>query len=343
MSETGHGNIMKECRDIRELLSAMLDDAATIEEQQRIAIHLTTCPRCQAALTELRRTMALLRDQGEVEPPTWLTTRIMARIAEESAPECTIWQRLFQPWPIKVPLQALALVALCVTGYYLTRENLEQVDFSAPARDAATPAPATAPEPAQKAPATTVPIPLEQKEQAPSKPAVAPLVKPATPATTPPPAPRAKDTQPVTTFTPSPAAPLMLKESSRGAAPAMKSLPAAEKSNERLLQLRDAAPIAAGAKRKAIKEESFDQNWDAPTLILRLIANEPATISAEITRLAQRLGGSGTAISPRSLSVQLPAQRYQDFQAGLARLGGLQVAQRAQATSGLLHLHISWD
>ena len=80
----------------------------------------------------------------------------------------------------------------------------------------------------------------------------------------------------------------------------------------------------------------------APPLILRFVAEDPATAGAEITRLAQRLGGIGKAITPRSHSVKLPAQRYQDFLGGMARLGELQVAQMAQTTSGQLQIFISW-
>jgi hypothetical protein len=335
---------MKECRDIRELLSALLDDAVTADEQQRIAVHLAACTRCREALAELRRTVALVRDQEEVEPPPWLQTRIMARIAEEAAPRPSLWQRLFQPWPVKIPLHVVTLVALCITGYYLTRENIKQVDFAAPSRESvAPPAGAPAPEPGRHtAPAATPPAAQEKREQAPSAPAPRP-----TPSALPTAAPAA------TTAPPPPATPVVrpnAPEPLRELAPAKKVLSApAERASEApaggLHQFRDAAPAPEAKQKRAVKEEATMQGAVAPPqpLILRFVANSPETAGAEIARLTQRLGGSGTATTPHSQTVTLPAQQYQAFLAGLARLGELHVAQKAQTASGQLLLIVSWE
>lgn len=355
MPEAGHGVVMKECRDIRELLSAMLDSAVTPTEQQRIDRHLAACPRCREALAELEKTVALLRQQERVEPPPWLTTRIMARIAEEAAPKPTFWQRLFQPWPVKVPLQALALVALCITGYYLTRENLKQVDFAAPAGEPA-PTPAPAPAPAlEAAPSAAPPTLQEQKALPPTVPTTStpapapPLPAPAAPE----PPPRAKSAPVMNEYAPAPPAaapplPEATQELRRAPATLLKSQPAP--AEERAYEapaavpqmLRDQAPPPAAAKRRAAKEESAGAGSMAPpTITLRLTPVDPVTVGADIAELSRQLSGNVIATHSRAITLQLPVQRYQDFLAVLARFGTI-AATPTPPDSGVVQITVRW-
>lgn len=105
--------------ELRRKLSDYLDNAVSDRERREMEEHLTGCLRCREALVELKQVVTAIRDLPPVEPPPWLTTRIMARVREEAVPRPGLFRRLFYPLHIKIPLEAAALVCLCVTGYYL--------------------------------------------------------------------------------------------------------------------------------------------------------------------------------------------------------------------------------
>jgi anti-sigma factor RsiW len=170
--------------EIRRTLSAYLDNAVSPEEQAEIEAHLAGCRTCRGALADLERTVAHLNGLPEVEPPPWLTARIMARVRDGAEHQPGFWRRLFQPFRVKLPIQALALVILCVTGYYLARTNtplLQPTPPSPATREDALPAPVPpgphqtpgtsarpkAPAPAQRAPSGTPGAASQRREEPP--------------------------------------------------------------------------------------------------------------------------------------------------------------------------------
>lgn len=331
MPETNHGSVMKECRDIRELLSALLDNAVTAVERQRVETHLAACPRCREALAGLERTVALLRNQGEVEPPPWLASRIMARIADEPAAHRSFWQRLFQPWPVKMPLQVMALLVLCVTGYMMSRENITNVNLPAPSGEQAPPRPAASAPVTESAPAVVVPKSGEEPRPAPAAPSVMPQRLPG-PAS----------------------APVSPGQMSQSAADSVPAPPAAGRSKvDGVPQFREtlSAPAAAGKdvrapaaervqdmnaqpqslmtqppakmKRSDAKEEASGSLSATAPVTLRLTPVDPAAAGPAIADLARQLGGNIQASSTRSITMQIPVARYPDLLRGLGRLGTL--------------------
>ncbi|ABQ24316.1 DUF2275 domain-containing protein [Geotalea uraniireducens] len=118
--------------EIRRTLSAYLDNAVSPDEKAEIEAHLARCGSCRVALGDLERTVGHLKSLPEVEPPPWLTARIMAHVRDAAEPQPSLWRRIFLPLRAKLPLEALALVFLCVTGYYLARTNAPLVQLTAP-------------------------------------------------------------------------------------------------------------------------------------------------------------------------------------------------------------------
>lgn len=118
--------------EIRRNLSAYLDNAVSPDEKAEIEAHLARCVSCRGTLVDLERTVGHLKSLPEVEPPPWLTARIMAHVRDEAEPQPSFWRRIFLPLRVKLPLEALALVFLCVTGYYLARTNAPLVQLTAP-------------------------------------------------------------------------------------------------------------------------------------------------------------------------------------------------------------------
>jgi hypothetical protein len=106
-----------DCSDINEKLSAYIDNELSAEERAAVGKHIKTCSRCGPAFEELKKTIAHTRNIEEVEPPPWLTNKIMAQVREEAGQEKGIVRKLFYPLRIKIPIQAAATLAVCVFAF----------------------------------------------------------------------------------------------------------------------------------------------------------------------------------------------------------------------------------
>jgi anti-sigma factor RsiW len=108
-----------ECHDIRKKLSAYREGTVSPEDQELIDQHLASCRACSTALYELNRTGEALRNLKEVEPPPWMTQKIMARVREEAESKRGFIHKLFYPLHIKIPLEAFATVLIAVISVYV--------------------------------------------------------------------------------------------------------------------------------------------------------------------------------------------------------------------------------
>lgn len=149
-----------ECSQVQKRLSAYLEGSLSPEEQALVEKHLKPCEKCSQSLLELKRTLEHLQGLPEVEPPPWLAERVMARVRSEPEARRGIWQILFHPIHIKVPLEAAGVIAIAVTTIYLfkamqpamrlSQEPLEEIRPPAVSEVAKPPIP-----PESKAPPTT--------------------------------------------------------------------------------------------------------------------------------------------------------------------------------------------
>ena len=112
---------MNDHDDIRRLLSAYCSGDLDPSLAARVELHLASCAACRADLAELTTTLRLIRSTPEVEPPPWLTARVMARLKSQQAEKRSWLQRIFYPLHIKLPMEAMALLMVCVTGWYISR------------------------------------------------------------------------------------------------------------------------------------------------------------------------------------------------------------------------------
>jgi anti-sigma factor RsiW len=104
---------------IRHMLSEYLDGAVTGKEKAEIEEHLTSCTKCSDALAELQKTIQHVKEIEEVNPPAWMTQKIMARVREEAEQKKSIFRRLFYPLHVKLPIEAVAVAFLTVTAFYI--------------------------------------------------------------------------------------------------------------------------------------------------------------------------------------------------------------------------------
>ena len=102
-------------------LSDYLDDAVTAEEKAAIEEHFAVCPECHRALAELRATRRHVQSLAKVDPPPWLTGKIMAQVQEQVEERKGLFRRLFYPLHIKLPMEAMGLIFLTVTAYLIVR------------------------------------------------------------------------------------------------------------------------------------------------------------------------------------------------------------------------------
>jgi hypothetical protein len=108
-----------QCHDIQEKLFVYIDGDISSEERMLIDEHLKSCEQCNKTLAEMKKTTECLRDLGDIEPPAWLTQKIMTKIRSEAGREKSLWQKLFYPLHTKLPVEAAVAVLLAVTTVYI--------------------------------------------------------------------------------------------------------------------------------------------------------------------------------------------------------------------------------
>ena len=108
-----------ECGEVQKRLSAYIEKAVSPKQKALIDAHLKGCKRCKRALADLKKAVEYVQKLEEVEPPTWLAQKVMAQVRSEAEAKRGIWQRLFSPFHIKIPLEALALIFIAVGTIYV--------------------------------------------------------------------------------------------------------------------------------------------------------------------------------------------------------------------------------
>jgi hypothetical protein len=346
--------------EIRERLPAYCGGDLEPAECSRIEAHLASCPACRADLADLRITLRLIRSVPEIEPPTWLTARIMAHLREETTVKRSWLQRLCFPRQTAFPMKVLALLVVCVSGYYLSRSVDSELQLAKqqqlqenPAQQAPLSAPLAAPD---QAPAgrdkSEQPAPQQPKKAAAPASAPQPAQRPENIPTLPAPhiqsAPSPRGYAP-----PQPA----LKDLSGGKAEAIKTPPTVNSSDRdrkvspemktmmkksRSLESSSdaAAPAAAGRAAGAAAGLATRQ------VMVRMGTNDPETAPALIREAVIRTGGTITeeaGPSGQRLTARIQTARLNDLLDRLQQLGRfMERPATPPAEAGLLEITIQW-
>ena len=147
--------------DIQKLLSPYSGNDISSHDRTLVEEHLKSCPDCRSELADLQTTMKLLRTTPEIEPPPWLTSRIMANVREQRELKTSWFKRIFFPLHIKLPIEGLALLFVCMTGFYLSQRvdtELQQTVAEKVDKTVAVPPPVSTPQAPAKESVNTVPI-----------------------------------------------------------------------------------------------------------------------------------------------------------------------------------------
>jgi Putative zinc-finger len=116
------------CHDAREQLSALIDDALGAAERGAVEEHLATCAECRRELERLRDTVALLRAVEPARAPAGFVDRVLEAARPKPWPR-RLFRALLLPWPVKLTIEAAAIVLVAVGVVYVFRSTLEPARF----------------------------------------------------------------------------------------------------------------------------------------------------------------------------------------------------------------------
>jgi Predicted integral membrane protein (DUF2275)/Putative zinc-finger len=110
------------CGEVQKYLADFLDKSLDNERAWAIEDHLAACSRCSEEMASLAECQRLVSGLPAVELPLGFTNRVMARVREAANPP-SLWERLFLPLRIKIPLQATAVVLIVVLAAYIYQKE----------------------------------------------------------------------------------------------------------------------------------------------------------------------------------------------------------------------------
>jgi hypothetical protein len=312
---------MSACRGFRELISGRLEGALDPEQEARLQAHLARCPDCVQALEELGRTLALLKDLPEVEPPPWLEARILARARTPAPP-------VRSRWTGRPGLAAAAGLMLCLTGYLVLRVANRHGEEGAPLPAVGKPVVQAAPETGAPASPTPAGVAAAAPQASPQPEFRA---KAAAPSTRPQPAPPA-----ATLPAPPPAAAAAAQPVRTEALPPVQAEAAPEGSRTRLEAQADAA--APAGPRLAARSGAAAAKVQQPlVLTLRLHPRDPAGAAGQVAE-ALRAAGAVPFEAPSQagphLGGRVPTKALGQLLDRLEALGSLEGAAPRPAPEG---------
>lgn len=340
---------MNDHKEIQKLLSAYAGGDLDPDRSREVESHLAECPECRAGVDDLQALMGLLRSVPEAEPPPWMTTRVIAILKEQQAEKRSWLRRIFFPLHIKLPIEVMALLVVCVSGYYLSR-NVESELKQQEARQGSD-IPATRPQPMLEAPergkrveppATvprpSVPLPIVPKSADRPDPMTSQRVPSASPA-------------------PIPAPPAERRESATPAAGA--GTDSGKREEMFASPLEDSREMKKSAKSPAkFQAESLTSAPAAslvpapavpvaPKLKVSLIITVPETASQDLRQAIIRSGGTvrpaeAKQLSVRQITASIPTQRLPELLDRLGHLGRIAERPAVSGSSGVIELVLVW-
>jgi hypothetical protein len=112
------------CHEARELFSALLDDALGADERRALDAHLAMCADCGRELQRFRSTVTLLRSVEPARAPAGFVDRVLDAARPAPWPR-RLLRALVLPWPLKLPVEAAAIVLVAVGVVYVFRATPE--------------------------------------------------------------------------------------------------------------------------------------------------------------------------------------------------------------------------
>lgn len=336
--------------EIKKLLPAHSSGDLPPAERAWVEEHLSSCPACRAELAELKTTLRLIRNVPDVEPPPWLTTRIMSNIVEQTAPRTGWLQRLFFPLQTKLVLEIMALLIVCTTGYYLVREPDSELSKAIPQLQKPKQESVQSPIPPEKQTSAQPQITESQKPEPgltnadkgqretaiqrredsiadrPGRPSSAPATPPS------PKSDRAAKTErfPADATAPAPAG----GTSERSAEKRIKS----SQSNE-MQSMQSAAPAA---KRAASGAEATETAKVRISLIMGLSTLSAKSVRQAVTRSGGTVLPVSATLADRQMKALIPASKLEDLLGQLEKMARIVERPKLSTSVEMVEIDILW-
>lgn len=353
--------------DIKKLLSPYAGDDLSGQDRTLVEEHLKGCLECRAELADIEITIKMLRTTPEVEPPPWMTARIMAHVREQAKERVPWYRRLLLPLRIRVPLQAITLLLVSVTGYYLSKSvetemkgevatqgapvsespgNINRLQMSekppVSARKSAVPALPVGTEKRERPAASaersdTINSAAERRGELPDKdfapppPSHAPVIAPS--------AVESARSSPAG----SPAEPAMKASSAEksfigtGEATFEVKKKAAKGMLHKESEAIAPSPVGRGAADSAVKI--------LPQLFLRLTVPDPSSANREISAASIRSGAKiivETSSVPNRIRIRIPAAKMPELLEQLDRIGRISERPKLKSAAEELEVTVEW-
>ena len=157
---------ISECEEIQAWLSDYLEGTLESGRHRAVEDHLYLCPTCQAAANDLEESIRSVAGLPSVDPPPGFTQKVMAQVREEAAGP-SIWDRIFLPFSIKIPIHATAVVLVGVLAVYLYQKSeapQRELSKSVPAESLMASREDFKERDAQSAPRAAAPLALSQQK-----------------------------------------------------------------------------------------------------------------------------------------------------------------------------------
>jgi hypothetical protein len=106
------------CESVRDAMGEYLDGILCDTKQKEVESHLLACPDCRQEVQEVRETLGLLKQAGEVTPPKTLRPSVLAVLKREKTQQ----KRRFAPW-IPQAMAAAVIFLLLVAGNVLPTQD----------------------------------------------------------------------------------------------------------------------------------------------------------------------------------------------------------------------------
>jgi anti-sigma factor RsiW len=103
-----------QCNEIRQLISAYIDDQLGLDEKRTFAFHVRNCSKCREKLKEIHSVHELFASTERFSAPYGFTARVMARLETN---EPSRWWTLFtrRPLILRAVEGAFAIIVV-ITG-----------------------------------------------------------------------------------------------------------------------------------------------------------------------------------------------------------------------------------
>jgi len=113
-----------DCEKVRDRFSSLWEKELTPSEEKIVKEHLSSCPECQKEFERFEKTMGWLRSVGEVVVPEGFLPELYKKIEERK--RAPLGEKVRGRWfgfplSLKLPVQAVAMVAIVFLVLYLTK------------------------------------------------------------------------------------------------------------------------------------------------------------------------------------------------------------------------------